>query len=66
MVSLNLTSEERDVLIRILDEYFSELKMEISNTENWDFKNNLKRQEALLTRLLGELRTDQGMEREKK
>jgi hypothetical protein len=65
MVSLKLTSEDRDILVRILNEYFSELRNEISNTENWEFKKNLKKEEALLNRLLGELKTDKAMEQEK-
>jgi hypothetical protein len=65
MVTIKLTSDDRDVLIGILDEYFSELRNEISNTENWEFKEHLKTEEALLNRLLGEMRTDKFMEQEK-
>jgi hypothetical protein len=65
MINLKLTSHDRDILIRILDSYFSELRNEISNTENWEFKKNLKNDEALLNRILGELKTDREMEKEK-
>lgn len=58
MVSLNLTPEDRDTLIRILEEYFSELRMEISNTENWEFKKGLKVEEKVLNQVLAQLRQD--------
>ena len=65
MTNLILTSEERDILTRILDEYFSELRMEITNTDNWKFKKGLKEEEVFLNHLLSDLRTDKAMEQEK-
>ncbi|MCG3204654.1 MAG: hypothetical protein KCHDKBKB_01369 [Elusimicrobia bacterium] len=66
MINLKLTSGERDMLIRVLDVYFSDLRNEISNTESWEYKDNLKNEEKFLNRIMGELKTDKAMEEEKK
>jgi hypothetical protein len=59
MITLNLSREDRDILIRVLDEYYSELRMEISNTENWEFKKGLKEEESTLLGILTQLRESQ-------
>ena|GEM_PF-4572436 len=55
MITLNLTQEEQAILARSLNEYLTELKMEISNTENWEFKARLKKEEEVLGRVVSAL-----------
>jgi hypothetical protein len=61
MPSLRLTEAERRELRRVLKSYVSDLRMEISNTDSFDFRQGLKRREALLKRLLEQLRRRQGV-----
>jgi hypothetical protein len=56
MVTLKLSKEEQNILIKTLDGYLSELRMEISNTEKWEYKAGLKNDESVLNRILDELR----------
>ena len=56
MITVNLKEEDRDILIKILNEYYSELRMEISNTENWELKENLKKEEVVLALVLNQLK----------
>ena len=54
MLQIDLTQQEKMVLRKILDEYYSELKMEISNTENWELKDKLKTEETVIKKVLAE------------
>jgi hypothetical protein len=56
MATLNITEEERDILIRTLNEYLGELRMEIRDTESWNYKAGLKKEEEALNRILTDLR----------
>jgi hypothetical protein len=53
---LQLNSEEADVLHSILDNYFSELRMEIERTEAGAFRSKLQSREQIVKKLLGELK----------
>lgn len=55
MFTLNLNEEERQTLKKILEGYYTELRNEISNTENWEFKAGLKKEEQVLIRVLESL-----------
>lgn len=55
MPSLELTAEEAEELRFVLDNYFSELRMEIERTENGTFRSKLKDREKLIKRLLDDL-----------
>lgn len=55
MLSVNLNAEEMKTLKKILEEYYTELRGEISNTENWEFKEGLKKEEQVLIRVLENL-----------
>ncbi len=52
MTQLNLTETEVPMLRRILESYRSDLRMEIADTEEMDFRETLKEEEALLERIL--------------
>ena len=47
-MALDLNEEEREALRRVLEEYVSDLRMEISNTDSQEFRDELKGTEALL------------------
>jgi hypothetical protein len=54
--TIQLADEEAEVLRSVLEEYISELRMEVSNTDSMDFREALKRKEEILKRLAGQLR----------
>jgi predicted RNA binding protein with dsRBD fold (UPF0201 family) len=56
MVKFEVTSEEAEKLRSILDDYLSDLRMEIVDTENHDFRVMLKERKDLVERLLGQLK----------
>ena len=51
MAQFDLTAEEAAVLRQALESYLSDLRMEIVDTEQMDYREELKRQEEILTRL---------------
>lgn len=55
MPDLKLTDAEAKTLHGVLTEYLSDLRMEIANTDSFDFREELKRTEALLKRLIADL-----------
>jgi hypothetical protein len=55
-VKLELTSEERDELIGLVEEYFLETRIEIRHTQNRDFRNRLFHEESVLRATLEKLR----------
>jgi len=56
---LRLTNDEAKTLHSVLTEYLSDLRMEIANTDSFDFREDLKRTETrtetLLKRLIADL-----------
>ena len=56
-MQLTLTSEEASVLHEVLDNYVSDLRMEISNTDSMDFRERLKDKKVFLERLIAQLST---------
>ena len=55
MVKIELNSQEEDMLYMILESYLSDLRMEIANTDNMDFRENLKEREVFIKKLLNQL-----------
>ena len=55
MAQITLTPEEAAVLRRVLSGYVSDLRMEIVDTDSWQFRQNLKHEEVLLKKLLEQL-----------
>ncbi|MEX2142939.1 MAG: hypothetical protein WD894_27025 [Pirellulales bacterium] len=55
MAQITLTSEETVELRQVLDSYVSDLRMEISNTDQMDFREGLKSREEFLKKLLRQL-----------
>lgn len=54
--TIQLADEEVGVLRSVLEEYISELRMEVSNTDNMDFREELKRKETILKSLVDRLK----------
>lgn len=55
MVRIELTSEEADVLRETLESDLSDLRMELADTDNIEFRAILKKKEAPLKQLLDRL-----------
>lgn len=56
MPQLTLTDQDSATLGKALESYLSDLRMEIADTDAQDFRDSLKREEAILTRVLEQLR----------
>ena len=48
MISLNLTNEEADALLELLQYQHSELRMEIASTDSGSFRSQLKEKKVML------------------
>lgn len=55
MCTLELSSDEREMLMDILNSYRSDLRYEIAGTDSQDFRENLKHKEVFLDKLLNAL-----------
>jgi len=55
MIKLDLTNDDVQILIDLLETAVSELRMEIMQTDNRDYRNMLQQREALLKRLHADL-----------
>jgi len=58
MVRIEMNSEEAGMLHEILEEYVSDLRMEIAATDSRDFREALKKREEFLKNLLQKLRIE--------
>jgi hypothetical protein len=56
MIRIELTAEEAEMLHECLENYFSDLRMEIAGTENMHFRESLKEKEAFLLRIIQQLK----------
>ncbi len=56
MAQISLTDEEGAMLKEIIESYLSDLRMEIADTDQKDFREGLKRKEAFLKDLLQRLK----------
>lgn len=54
-MELGLNLEERELLKRILTTYLSNLRMEIADTENYDWRQDMKKDEAVIKVLIARL-----------
>ncbi len=55
MPTLNLSSEQAETLARVLEDYVSDLRMEVANTDSQEFRDDLKKKELFLKDLLRQL-----------
>jgi hypothetical protein len=59
MTRLELTPEDARILYDVLESYLSDLRMEIANTDSYDFRQMLKQREDVLKRAIAQLRPAQ-------
>ena len=52
MENLEFSQQEIDMLNKIVKSYLSELRMEIADTDQSSFKNELRKEEELLNKLI--------------
>jgi hypothetical protein len=57
-MQINLDATEAELLRSILEQHLGDLRMEIGKTENFEMRNDLKRNEDTLNQILGRLRVD--------
>ena len=50
-MTLELNPNEQEVLAEALKSYLSDLRMEIADTENEEFRNRLKQKEGVLRKI---------------
>ncbi len=55
MIDIRLNYEDAILLHEILDEYISDLRMEISDTHDSKYKGELKNKEVFLKKIVSEL-----------
>jgi len=53
--TLNLSSEQAETLAQVLEDYVSDLRMEVANTDSQEFRDDLKKKELFLKDLLSRL-----------
>ncbi len=56
MVRIELSAQEAEELSRILEDYLSDLRMEIVDTDAQDFREGLKKRKEFLSRLVDQLK----------
>lgn len=56
MVQLDLSEEDSHVLLSVLESYVSDLRMEIADTDSFDFREGLKGRKAVLNKVIEALR----------
>ena len=55
-INLKLDNEDAEVLQQVLEAYLSELRFEISNTDNFDYRSRLHQQEDRIKRMISTLK----------
>ncbi len=58
---LQLDQRESEVVLRVLENALGELKMTISNTENYDWRQDMKRDEEIIKGLIARLERETGV-----
>lgn len=59
MIKIELDEEEKALLIQMVEDCLSDLRTEISNTDNFSYKLMLKKRKTVLIRLMDALQVDQ-------
>ncbi|MBI2863383.1 MAG: hypothetical protein HYX94_02320 [Chloroflexi bacterium] len=58
-MDIKLQPEEAKLFARILDEYLSDLRMEIGRTEQYDLRESMKQDESMIKAMLARLNQGQ-------
>lgn len=56
MFHLDLKPEEKEILLEVLEEELSELRMEIADTDNSGYKDELRKRKDVLDHILNALK----------
>jgi hypothetical protein len=56
MEKLNLTSQEKEKLLIVLERYLPDIKSEIAHTDSKEFREALKDREVFMADLIGRLK----------
>jgi len=59
MGAIDLTPEERELLVEVLENYLSDLRAEISDTDSFTFKSQLKERKETLKDIVVKLKESQ-------
>ena len=57
MIHIQVTPEEQQLLVSILEQQISDLRTEITDTDTRDYKKMLKDQKQVLIQLLGKIQS---------
>lgn len=57
MAKLELTGEEQEILLQILERQHYNIRVEIVNTDNREFRRELKQRESVMKGLIDRLKT---------
>lgn len=60
MLTLDLTAKELEILEHVLEDYVSDVGMEIANTDRLEYRDMLKGRKALVQRILATVRDTTG------
>jgi hypothetical protein len=55
MLQFTLRPEDRNLLVNIVEEYLGDLRAEIGDTDNFDYRSNLKAEEKAVREILNTL-----------
>jgi hypothetical protein len=55
VLDIDLTGDEIDVLRHVLESYLSDLRMEIADTDSFDFREMLKHRKQVINKVLDAL-----------
>lgn len=56
MIRIDLTPEEQAMLVEMLENRLADLRMEISDTDSLDYRNELKKRKEALAKLIDALK----------
>ena len=56
MGTLEMTSEEEKELLAFIERYYHDLRVEIANTDDREFRRSLKNKEAIIRNILERLK----------
>jgi len=60
MLTLKLSTEEAEILLKILEYHISELRMEIADTDRGNFRDDLHKRENVINKILSMLSQPEG------
>jgi len=56
MITIDIDKKEKDILGNVIENYLSDLRMEIADTDSMDFREGLKEKKEVLNKVLTELK----------